>query len=167
MKVWNYYNAEQNSAQFGSQPVHTTQPVVDGYLQMNWNLFQGFSGVNSVAEAEAKRNAAQADYENLQLKIMKEIWKAYAEFKTSIRKREFAVAMLKASEKAYEGAQRSYDQGVITVISLILAERNLAQARYTEIDSKASLLQAAASLVYASGTGGQAGTESISGEIAR
>lgn len=155
MKVWNYYNAEQDSAQQGSQPVHTTQPVIDGYLQMNWNLFQGFSGVNSVAEAEAKRNAAQADYETLQLRIMKEIWKAYAEFKTSVRKREFAIAMLKASEKAYEGAQKSYEQGVITVISLILAERNLAQARYTEIDSKASLLQAAASLVYASGSGGQ------------
>lgn len=167
MKVWNYYNAEQNAEQIGSQPVNTTQPVLDGYLQMNWNLFQGFSGVNSVAEAEAKRSAAQADYESLQLKIMKEIWKAYAEFKTSIRKREFAVAMLKASEKAYEGAQKSYDQGVITVISLILAERNLAQARYTEIDSKASLLQAAASLVYASGTGGEAGSLSLAGDVAR
>ena len=152
MKLWNYYNAEQNVAQVGYQPVHTTQPVVDGYLQMNWNLFQGFSGVNSVAEAEAKRNAAQAEYETLQLKIMKEIWKAYAEFKTAVRKREFAIAMLKASEKAYEGAQKSYEQGVITVISLILAERNLAQARYTEIDSKSSLLLAAASLVYASGS---------------
>jgi outer membrane protein TolC len=75
--------------------------------------------------------------------------------------------MLKASEKAYEGAQKSYDQGVITVISLILAERNLAQARYTEIDSKASLLQAAASLVYASGTGAQAGSESISASSVR
>jgi len=31
------------------------------------------------------------------------------------------------------------------------AERNLAQARYTDIDSRSSLLLAAASLVYANG----------------
>lgn len=120
---------------------------------MDWNLFEGFSGVNSVKAAEAKRNAAQADFDALQLKIMKEVWKAYAEFKTSSRKREFAIAMLKASEKSYEGALKAYENGVATVIELITAERNLAQARYTEIDSRTSLLVSAAALVYASGTG--------------
>jgi outer membrane protein TolC len=160
-KLWNYHNAEQNPAQIGIEPVRTSQPVYDGYLQMNWNLFEGFSGVNSVKSAEAQRNAAQAEFETLQLKIMKEIWRAYAEFKTSVRRREFALAMLKASEKSYEGALMSYEQGVSTVIELITAERNLAQARYTDIDSRAGLLLAAASLVYAAGAG--TGTEDFTG----
>lgn len=151
-KVWNYHNAEQNSAQVGYQQVSTSQPLMSAGVEMNWNLFEGFAGVNSVRVAEAKRNVAQSEFDNLQLKVMKEVWKAYAEFKTSIRKREFALAMLKASEKAYEGALKSYEQGVSTVIELITAERNLAQARFTEIDSRSSLLVAAASLVYASGT---------------
>lgn len=157
-KVWSYHNAEQNSAQLGYQQVTTSQPLMSAGIQMNWNLFEGFAGINSVQAAEAKRNATQAELEQLQLKIMKEVWKSYAEFKTSVRKREFAVAMLKASEKAYEGASKSYDQGVATVIELITAERNLAQARYTEIDSKSSLLTAAASLVYAAGSGLDAGS---------
>lgn len=152
-KLWSYHNAEQNSAQEGYQQVSTSQPLMSAALQMDWNLFEGFSGVNSVKAAEAKRNAAQADFDLLQLKIMKEIWKAYAEFKTSVRKRDFAIAMLKASEKSYEGALMGYENGVASVIELITSERNLAQARYTEIDSRSSLLMAAASLVYSQGSG--------------
>lgn len=156
-KLWNYHNAEQTTQQVGYEQVSTSQPLMSAGVSMNWNLFEGFSGINSVKSAEAKRNAAQADFDALQLKIMKEVWKSYADFKTSIRKREFAIAMLKASEKSYDGALKSYEQGVATVIELITAERNLAQARYTEIDSRSSLLIAAASLVYASGTGVEAG----------
>lgn len=152
-KVWNFHNAGPTvSAQNGFGNVSTSQPLVDGYLQMNWNIFEGFSGVNSVKQAEAQRNAAQAEFDALQLKIMKEIWKAYADFKTSYRKREFAIAMLKASEKAYEGALKSYENGVATVIELITAERNLAQARYIEIDSKSALLTSSAALAFAAGS---------------
>lgn len=151
-KIWNYYNAERNVEQSGYQNVSSSQPLLDGYLQMNWNLFEGFSGLNTIKQAESRRNAAQAAFDALQLKIMKETWKAYADFKTSVRKREFALAMLKASENAYEGALKSYEAGVATVIELITAERNLAQARYTDIDSRASLLVSVAALVYTSGT---------------
>lgn len=153
-KVWNYYNAENNSEQKGYQNVYSSQPLIDGYLQMNWNVFEGFAGVNSIQQAESKRNAAQASFDALQLKIMKETWKAYADFKTSVRKREYAVAMLKASENAYDGALKSYEHGIATVIELITAERNLAQARYTDIDSRSALLLSAAALIYASGTAG-------------
>lgn len=153
-KLWNYYNAASNSEQSGYQDVKTSQPLIDGYLQMNWNIFEGFAGVNTIKQAEAKRNVAQATFDALQLKIIKETWKAYADFKTSVRKRAFALAMLKASENAYEGALKSYEHGIATVIELITAERNLAQARYTDIDSRSSLLLAAASLVYANGTAG-------------
>lgn len=153
-KIWNYYNAENNAEQKGYQNVNSSQPVYDGYLQMNWNIFEGFSGVNAIKQAESRRNAAEAAFDAYQLKVMKETWKAYADFKTSIRKREFALAMLKASENAYEGALKAYDQGVATVIELITAERNLAQARYTDIDSRSSLLLSVAALVYSSGTAG-------------
>jgi hypothetical protein len=37
------------------------------------------------------------------------------------------------------------------VIELLSAQKDLARARYTEIDSRASLLRSAATLVYAAG----------------
>ena len=60
--------------------------------------------------------------------------------------------MLKASEKTYEAATASFQQGLVTVIELITAERNLAAARYTEIDSKRAILDSAASLLFSAGS---------------
>jgi outer membrane protein TolC len=64
---------------------------------------------------------------------------------------EFAIAMLSAAEQSWEAARATYAQGLCTVVELLTAERNLAQARATDIDSRAGLLKAAAELVYAAG----------------
>ena len=146
-KQWSY----QNATGAPGQTVNIGSPLTDAFITMNWNLFEGFAGTNGIAQAEAKRNAAQAEFDELQLRVIRDVWKAYAEFKTALRKREFAVAMLKAAERSYDAAKETYVQGVATVIELLTAEKNLANARYTEIDSKAGLLQSAAALVYASG----------------
>jgi outer membrane protein len=82
---------------------------------------------------------------------MRDIWKAYADTKTTLEKREFALALLKAAEESYAATKESYTQGFSTVIELLSAQKDLARARYTEIDSRATLLRSAASLVYAAG----------------
>ena len=146
-KQWSYQNATGSAG----QTVNIGSPSTDAFITMNWNLFEGFAGTNGIAQAEANRNAAQAEFDALQLKVIRDVWKAYAEFKIAVRKREFAVAMLKAAERSYDAAKDTYAQGVATVIELLTAEKNLANARYTEIDSKAGLLQSAAALVYAAG----------------
>lgn len=152
-KFWNYNQEFPSGAKppGGETRVNTSSPLVDVILGVDWNLFEGFATQNTVSAATAKRNAAQAAFDELQLQIIKEVWKSYADVKTAARKRAFAIAMLKAGEQSYEATLASYNQGLSTVIELLTAERNLASARYTEIDSKASLLQAAAALIYAAG----------------
>jgi outer membrane protein len=120
-------------------------------LTMEWTLFDGFERSNAVREAEAKQQAGQAQVEALRLEIMRDIWQTYADTKTSLEKREFALALLKAAEESYAATQESYTHGFSTVIELLSAQKDLARARYTEIDSRATLLRSAATLVYASG----------------
>ena len=120
-------------------------------LTMEWTLFDGFERSNAVHEAEARKEASKAQLEALRLEIMRDIWKAYADTKTALEKREFALALLKAAEESYAATQESYTQGFSTVIELLSAQKDLAHARYTEIDSRATLLRSAATLVYASG----------------
>jgi outer membrane protein TolC len=151
-KIWDYANASNAPQTAGAPNVKIETPLAAAYVQMSWNIFEGFSGVNAINKAEANRNAAQAEFDALQLKVMREVWKNYADFKIAIRKRQFALAMLKASEKTYEAATASFQQGLVTVIELITAERNLAAARYTEIDSKRAILDSAASLVFSAGS---------------
>ena len=74
--------------------------------------------------------------------------------KTAIGKREYALALLKASEESYAALRESYANGLSTVIELLTAERSLASARFTEIESRTSLLNSLATLVYAAGSTG-------------
>ena len=147
--------------------VHTNPPGNESYsandmvntamLNVEWTLFDGFERSNAVREAEAKKRASQAQLDTLRLEIMRDIWKAYADTKTALEKREFALALLKAAEESYTATQESYTHGFSTVIELLSAQKDLARARYTEIDSRATLLQAAATLVYVSGGQSQGG----------
>ena len=121
-------------------------------LVFNWNLFEGYARVNEVKRATAAREAAQAQYDALQLQIIREVWQAYADLKTAIRKREFALALLRAAAEAHAAARETYANGLSTILELLMAERNLANARLTEVDSRTALLQSAAALVYAAGT---------------
>jgi outer membrane protein TolC len=141
--------------------VHTTPPGNESYsasnlvgtamLNVEWKLFDGFERSNAVHEAEAKKEISRAQLESFRLEIMRDIWKAYADTKTALEKREFALALLKAAEESYDATQESYTHGFSTVIELLSAQKDLAHARYTEIDSRATLLRSAAALVYASG----------------
>ncbi len=143
--------------QYLSGPAPLPNSIRAGYLDygagisFEWNLFEGFASTNAVHQATAKRGAAQAEFDALQLQIIKEVWKSYADLKTALRKREFAIALLHAAEQSYEAFKASYANGLSTVIDLLTSERNLASARYTEIESRTVLLQSAAALVYASG----------------
>ena len=113
-------------------------------LSVEWTLFDGYERQNAVREAEARKKRSQARFETLRLQIIRDIWKAYADTKTAMEKREFALALLKAAKESYRAAKKSYTYGLSTVIQLMSAQKDLARARYTEIDSRAALLHAAA-----------------------
>ena len=131
------------------------EPAYSLGLVFNWNLFDGFARANEVKRATAAREAAQAQFDALQLQVIREVWQAYASLKTAIRKREFALALLKAADEAYAAARETYANGLSTILELLMAERNLANARLTEVDSRTGLLQAAAALVYTAGSEGE------------
>ncbi len=150
-KVGNQYWGNVHTNPPGNETYSASNMVGSAMLTMEWTLFDGFERSNAVHEAEAKKNASNAQLDVLRLEITRDIWKAYADTKTTLEKREYALALLKAAEESYAATQESYTQGFSTVIELLSAQKDLARARYTEIDSRASLLRSAATLVYAAG----------------
>ncbi|OAI09534.1 transporter [Methylomonas methanica] len=149
--VGNQYWGNVHTKPAGGESYSANTMVDTAMLNVEWTLFDGFERSNAVREAEAKRSASQAQLEALRLEIMRDIWKAYADTKTALEKREFALALLKAAEESYAATQESYTHGFSTVIELLSAQKDLARARFTEIDSRATLLRSAATLVYVSG----------------
>ena len=135
-----------------SDPINFQQQTYGAFLNLNWTLFDGFDRENRVREAAAQRGAAEAEVAALELRVIRQVWQAYTDVKTSLGKRDFALALLTASQEAYAATLESYQSaGLATVLDLLAAQRDLARARFTEIQSRADILRASASLVYAAG----------------
>ena len=62
-----------------------------------------------------------------------------------------ADALLKASQDSYEGTSQTYRVGLSDIVELLTAERDLANARYTVVLSRAELLTTAAAIAHAAG----------------
>jgi len=122
------------------------------FLNFHWKLFDGFERENALREATSVRGVAEADLAALELRTIREVWKAYADVKTALRKHEYAVTLLTASEDAYASTLESYrSAGLASVLDLLAAQRDLARARTTEIQSRAELLTTSAALIFAAG----------------
>ena len=61
------------------------------------------------------------------------------------------MALLQASQSAYDSNLKSYRNGLATILDLLSSERDLANARYALIQSKADVLISAAAVAYAVG----------------
>jgi outer membrane protein TolC len=127
------------------------EPLYEATIGLEWTIFDGFERENRLRLAESGAGAARADLEALELRTLREVWKAYADVKTAIRKNEFATALLSASQDAYGASLESYRQGLGTLIDLLAAQRDLARARTTVVETRAGLLTASAALAFASG----------------
>ncbi|HEV7733427.1 MAG TPA: TolC family protein [Candidatus Binatia bacterium] len=134
------------------------EPLYSATLGVEWQLFDGFERQNRLLRAESEAGAARADLATLELRALREVWTAYADVKTALRKQEFAEALLRASEDAYGASMESYQHGLGTLIDLLAAQRDLARARTTVVETRAGLLTAAAALAFASGAMPDAGS---------
>jgi outer membrane protein TolC len=126
-------------------------PEYGAGLSLKWDLFTGFSYVNSIRQAEARRDAARDDLKSAEIGVVANVWRAYFTYRTAQRKYDYAQALLTASQSSYNSNFRAYGLGLATIVDLLSAERGLAVARFTIIQSKAELLISAAAVRFATG----------------
>jgi outer membrane protein len=79
------------------------------------------------------------------------VWRAYYEFQTALSRYTYAKALLAASQESYDANLDTYRQGLSTIVELLTADRDLANARYTIVQSRADLLTSSAAVAYAVG----------------
>jgi outer membrane protein len=143
-QLWNF----QFGGPFTQKPI---QPQYTGQLMLNWDLFTGFARLNQLRQAEAERAAAAAALQAGELSAIAEVWRAYYEFVSTQKKYAYAQALLTASQESYAANLDTYTQGLSTIVELLTAERDLANARFTLIQSTADVLTASAVVAYAMG----------------
>jgi outer membrane protein TolC len=68
-----------------------------------------------------------------------------------MQKYQYAEVLLEASQTSYDSNYKSFGHGLMNIIDLLAAERDLVGAEYVIIQSRADVLVAAAALAYATG----------------
>src|SRR6266436_3599808 len=142
--LWNFTLAAPRTVQTG-------QPQYAALLTLRWDIFTGFKRLNDLRRAEADREVARAELKTLEIEAISQVWRAYYEFESSLSKYDYAESLLAASQESYDANIETYREGLSTIVELLTAERDLANARYTIIQSKAELLTAYAAVAYAAG----------------
>lgn len=122
-----------------------------GGVSLKWNLFDGFQTLSSVRSAEAQADAMRAQLRQAELGASAEIWIRFQNYETALRKHEFSTMALTSAAASREMAFQSYTSGVKTILDLLNAETQLAQARSQQVAARQEVFTALASLSHATG----------------
>ena len=137
---------------FQAAPVNfTSQPQYAALVGFHWDLFTGFRRLNDDRRTEADRAAQRESVRSLELQTIAEVWRSYYDFQTAVKRYEFAQALLAAAQEAYDDNIETYRQGLSTIVELLTADRDLANARFTMIQSTADVLTSSAAVANAVG----------------
>jgi outer membrane protein TolC len=135
-----------NSKYFGDN-----RPTFGAFLTMELPIFDGFARQRQMDMAQAELRAAESELAGARDSAVREVWKAYTDFKTALRKQDSAAKLLTASQNAYDSVLESYQHGLGTYPEILNAQRNLTLARSVSHDTQAAIYTAAAALALSTG----------------
>ena len=129
----------------------TQQPTWDVGLALTWSLFDGGARKRKLEIARSEQAAAQHDLEDARDKAISQVWRYYTDTKLALRRLEVAAALVEASEKSYQQTFEGYQHGLSSLVDVLSSRRELSSAHYTQLDTRAALLESTAALAFASG----------------
>ena len=135
-----------NSPYFGDH-----RPTWGAFLTVSVPIFDGFGRRHKMEMAEAELRGAESELAGARDGAVREVWKAYTDFKTALRKQDSAAKLVSASQNAFDAVLESYKQGLSTFPEIVSAQRNLASARSVSHDTQSAIFTAATALALSTG----------------
>src|SRR5438132_5261680 len=127
------------------------RPTYGVFLTASVPIFDGFARRHKMEMAEAELRGAENELAGARDSAVREVWKAYTDFKTALRKQESAAKLVAASQNAFDAVLESYKQGLSTFPEIVSAQRNLASARSVSHDTQSAIFTAATALALSTG----------------
>src|SRR6266404_1116720 len=136
----------KNSPYFGD-----TRPTYGVFLTASVPIFDGFARDRQMDIARAELRGAENELAGARDSAVREVWKAYTDFKTALRKQDSAAKLVTASQDAFDAVLESYKNGLSTYPEIVSAQRNLASARSVSHDTQSAIFTAATALALSTG----------------
>ncbi|WP_263411449.1 TolC family protein [Terriglobus tenax] len=119
-------------------------------VRLKWEIFNGARG-HEVNAAMAEQKAAAEEQRATQDAVTRQVWDSYVDYKTAIEQQHASQSFLDSSTVSYESSLDAFRYGVRSLVDVVQAERQLAQARLEDVRARAHVQQSAAALSYAIG----------------
>src|SRR5215468_830360 len=113
--------------------------TLGAFLTMEVPIFDGFARQHKLDMAEADLHQAENELAGARDSAGREVWKAYTDYKTALKKQDAAEKLLIASKSAFDAVLESYKRGLSTYPEVVSAERNLTAALATSHDTKSAI----------------------------
>jgi outer membrane protein len=136
----------KNSPYFGD-----TRPTFGAFLTVELPIFDGFARDRQMDMAKAELRAAENELAGARDAAVREVWKAYTDFKTALRKQDSAAKLVTASQNAFDAVLESYQHGLSIYPEILNAQRNLTSARSVSYDTQAAIFTTATELALSVG----------------
>lgn len=136
---------------FFNNPIANQSYVASAFV-LEYPIFSGFLHENETKRAIEKSRAAYADIETMQLNVTLDVVRSYYQFKAAVDRVKFSQEFLTYTQEAYDFAFASYREGIATIVDLLLAQKNIAQARAQYIQARVQWAVALANISFATGT---------------
>lgn len=128
-----------------------SEPTWSVALAIHWRIFDGGARKNELLIAESERREAEDELTVKRDETTREVWTAYIAFRTALRKHDAAVALLDAANASYSASLEAYKYGVKNLVDVVTAEKQLAQARLSNVSARSELFLEAVNLEFATG----------------
>jgi outer membrane protein TolC len=132
--------------QLGAASVTTWQVAA----QLHWDVFNGARG-HEEKIALAEQQAAGEHQRAAQDSITRQVWEAYADYQTALEQERSSQSFLSSAQTSYDSSLDAFNYGVRSLVDVVQAERQLAQARLESVRAQARRLQTEVALSYATG----------------
>jgi outer membrane protein len=120
-------------------------------LVLHVPLFNGFLYDNQIKQAKELSKAALARWQSTELAVLLDVATSYYHFQTAVEAYRYSQEFLALSQETYQAALIYYQEGVGTILDLLLGQRNLSAARAQMIQARTRWAVALANLAFAAG----------------
>src|SRR6266481_4685514 len=127
------------------------RPTYGVFLTASVPIFDGFGRRHKMEMAKAGLHGAENELAGARDSAVREVWKAYTDFKTALRKQDSAAKLVTASQNAFDAVLESYKNGLSTYPEIVSAQRNLSSARSVSHDTQSAIFTSAAALALSTG----------------
>ncbi|MEC7838860.1 MAG: TolC family protein [Chlamydiota bacterium] len=169
--------AELRSAQSAGMPTITAnvdleddhyinKNKLDGYIYngafaLNVPIFTGFYYTNKIRQARSELRAACANLRIHEYDVLLQVLEAYYDNQTAVENYYYSKDFLESSTENYDVALENYKNGTGSILDVLNALKDLAQARSQFVQSRTKWLTSLANIAYSTGTIGATGANAL------